>query len=202
MMIRHAERYPILDWEKVDEPLLTDKGHADAFRLGQELAELDSVELYHSPSPRCRQTAEGIHTGIMQQNGRSRIVGHLPELAGQRIVMQGWNRVVKIVEEHGWPSFCRMWFDGELFGGLVIPLEQAASIQLRFLRAQLESGGPSKVNVTHDFMISIFREHFFGIRHDKVGLPDFLDGIVAYRTDARMHLRYHENECRIDLSEI
>jgi len=199
ILLRHAERHPIVNWEKVDEPLLTEKGHIDSFKLGQELVQLSPVNLYHSPSPRCKQTADGIHNGILNQSGMSRIVGHLSELAGRDIITGDWNDVVKIVEKHGWPFFCRKWFDGELPGALAIPLEQAAHVELLFLVEQLESKEASKVNVTHDFLVSVLREYFFGTRHEDIGIPDPLDAIAAYLSHEGIHLRYHQNECIVKL---
>ncbi len=194
ILIRHAERHPIVDWERVHEPLLTEKGKLDSVELGQELAELSPLELYYSPSARCRQTAEGIHQGILTRDGASRLASHLSKLAGETILPGKWNDVIRIVREHGWPYFCRKWFDGELPEDLAIPLERAAYAEIEFLAEQLQSKESSKITVTHDFLITVLREHFFGIRHEDVGIPEPLDAIAMYLSSVGMHLRYHEHE--------
>jgi hypothetical protein len=194
ILIRHAERHPIVDWQRVHEPLLTEKGKRDSLEFGRALVGLSPVEIYHSPSERCRQTAEGIHQGILKRDGASRLASHLPVLAGETIIPGKWSDVVKIVSEHGWPYFCRKWFDGELPGDLAIPLERAAYVEIEFLAEQLQSRKSSKINVTHDFLITVLREYFFGIRHEDVGIPEPLDAIAVYLSQIGIHLRYHEHE--------
>ena len=199
IIIRHAERDPIEFMANALEARLTDNGKADAFQLGRSLARYNPVNIYHSPVPRCLQTAESILEGIVSCNEPATIVGYLLELGGPYITST-WDAVVNSIEKFGHSAFIRKWFDNELPSNLIMPLPDAAHMQLGILVNQLQSGNYSSINITHDWNIMILREYFFNLRHEDIGDPDYLDGVCAYLYQDRLHLRYHEHERTIDLS--
>ena len=199
IMIRHAERDPIEIMANALEARLTNNGKSDAYKLGQRLARYNPINIYHSPVPRCRQTAESIFEGIVSCNESATIVGHLLELGGPYITST-WDSVVKSIEELGHSMFIRKWFDNELPSNLIMSLPEAAHIQLNILINQLRSGHSSSINITHDWNIMIVREYYFNLRHEDIGDPDYLDGVCAYFQQDGLHLRYHEHERTIDFS--
>jgi hypothetical protein len=159
------------------------------------------IKLYHSPVPRCAQTAESILAGIMKENHKAELAGFMLELGGPYIT-GNWDEIVKSIERYGHSVFIRKWFDNELPPALIMPLPDAARSQLNILAGQLRSGGTSTINVTHDWNIMIFREYFFDLKHEDIGDPDYLDGLCAYLDDSALHLRYHEHERIIPLRQI
>lgn len=199
IMIRHAERDPIEFMAHALEARLTNNGKSDAYKLGQHLAKHNPITIYHSPVPRCRQTAECIFEGIADCNGSATMAGQLLELGGPYIT-GNWDSIVKSIEEFGHTLFIRKWFDNELPSNLIMPLAEAAHIQSNILIDQLRSGNSSSINITHDWNIMIVREYYFNLRHEDIGDPDYLDGVFAYLLQDRLHLRYHEYETTIDLS--
>jgi phosphohistidine phosphatase SixA len=199
IMIRHAERDPIEFMTRALEARLTANGKSDAFKLGQCLARYNPINIYHSPVPRCIQTAESIFDGIVSCNETATLVGHLLELGGPYITST-WDAVVNSIEKFGHSLFIRKWFDNELPANLIMPLPEAAHIQLNILANQLRSGNSSSINITHDWNIMILREYYLNLRHEEIGDPDYLDGVCAYLHQDRLYLRYHEHERTIDFS--
>lgn len=200
LLIRHAERHPIEAMSNALQPLLTAKGKSDAYRLGGTLAHYSPVTIYHSPVPRCVETAERLRDGIVGARGKALIAGYLLELGGPYIT-GSWDMIVKSIEELGHSVFFRKWFNNELPATVVMPLREAAEIQLNILVRQLRSGDGSTINVTHDWNIMMIREYYFRLRHEDIGDPDYLDGICAYIQDGMLHLRYHAHDQIISLPQ-
>jgi phosphohistidine phosphatase SixA len=201
LIIRHAERYPIERMINALEVQLTDRGKIDSYKLGEKLAGFCPINIYHSPVPRCIQTAESIYEGIQSLDSRAKVSGYLLELGGPYITGD-WSAIAASLEELGHTQFIRRWFDNELPPSLIMSLQEAALIQLKILLNQLISTQVSSINVTHDWNIMILREYYFKLKHEEIGDPDFLDGLYAYLSGGKIILRYHENETIIDISDI
>ncbi len=82
VILRHAERYPVVDPLTHSQVLLTEKGLEDAYNRGKVLSFLKPVTFYASPVPRCQQTAEGIAKGIFNPDGTPPQVTYLYALGG------------------------------------------------------------------------------------------------------------------------
>ncbi len=190
IILRHAERYPIVNPLDHAELLLTEKGHLDSYELGRSLGLMNPVTFYSSPIARCQQTAEGISKGIQSLNGMAKPINYLYNLGGPYI-LGDWLEIADIIKEHGINTYLRKWFDGELPTDLLMSLEEAAQLEMQILKNQLE-GNETAINITHDWNIMIMRQYFFNLRHEDVGPPGFLDGIIAYMDNEKIYLSYHE----------
>lgn len=179
ILIRHAERYKIQTMAEAIHPTLTEKGKNDAFLLGQELSQHHPLSIYYSPVTRCKETAENIIRGISSKNYTPHNGGFLLDLGGPYI-KGDWNIIAKIVDDIGQDIFIRKWFNGEYSADLIMPLDEAARLQLFLHVQQLQKEEHSTLNVTHDWNIMILREFFLDISHEKAGSPDFLDGLYFY----------------------
>lgn len=191
--IRHAERYPIDDMKDALQIRLTGKGHIDSMNLGKELAPHGPFSLFHSPVPRCMETAQMINDGITSSGIESKLSGELLELGGP-YVKGDWVELVKRTREAGPSAFVRQWFDTDQHDDLMVPLETAAETSLAFLQDQLETLSTSVINVSHDWNIMILREYFFQIRHEDYGMPDFLDGLALFNDSGKTVLSYHDRQ--------
>ena len=190
VILRHAERHAVTSMETSRTVLLSDQGHADAYELGQTLAALSPVKIYHSPVRRCEQTAEGIARGINDRNGRCELPGPISELSEHgHLITADWDRLGAIVREHTPGLLPREWF---------MPLKEAAYFQLRILRNQLEENSASTINVSHDWNIMAMREYFFGFRHEDIGGLGYLDGLTAYLEAGKLYLCYREHRHPMD----
>jgi len=200
IIIRHAERHAIDDMTNALQILLTEDGHRDSFNLGTELSEFNPGNIFHSPVPRCRETAEAINEGLVEAGVESIVSGHLFDLGGPYL-KGDWHEVVKLTTELGPLPFVRKWFSNELPKGLMLSLEQSAKVGLQVLIDQLRSGKGTTINISHDWNIMVLREYYFDLSHEEIGVPDFLDGMAAFIEGNSLHLFYHDDERMIDLSQ-
>jgi hypothetical protein len=201
IILRHAERHPIINYTDAFDLCLTEKGKTEAYEFGQLFKKFDSVKLYHSPVLRCRQTAEGIVAGILSINKKASIVGYLLDLGGP-YVTSPWEGITAMVERMGQSAFVRKWFNNEFAPDYIMPLNLAAKSQLQILIKQLHPDNSSTINVTHDWNIMLLREYYFNLRHEDIGEPDYLDGLYAYIQNESLHLVYNEHKKIIDLTSI
>jgi len=200
IMLRHAERFPIHNMADALNLPLTSKGKNDAYLLGQNLARYSPFTIYHSPVPRCRETADSIREGILSVNQQATLEGLVLDLGGPYIT-GNWEAIVSSIEQMGHAGFVRKWFDNELPSNLIMSLPKAAHIQLMILVNQLRSHKTSTINVTHDWNIMIMREYYFKFRHEEIGDPDYLDGVYAFFNNGKLHIGYHEHVRTITLPD-
>ncbi|UCB46515.1 MAG: histidine phosphatase family protein [Spirochaetota bacterium] len=196
IIIRHAEREQFILGSNND-PLLTQRGHEDAFRFGQEMKTLTPVSVYHSFIRRCQQTAYELCRGITDQNGSCKIVGETVEL-GPALFVVNREGVLTSFQKHD-SAFLRLWFDGKLSEDLIVPLDGAARKCLDLLINQLSGKEITTVNISHDWNIMLVLEYYFQLRHENIGYPDFLTGIAAYRDNNTLHLQYGQHRCTLEL---
>ncbi len=202
IILRHAERPPVVNLLRHRDALLTVRGKRDSFLLGQKLTGVCPVRVYHSLVVRCQQTARAISGGLQDQSGSCESVEPLAELADYGSIATGdWREIVEIVKRYS-PFFLRKWFDGKVPSDRFMPLRKAAYFTLSILVRQLTEMRTSTINITHDWNIMPMREYFFSLRHEEIGKLDFLDGIAAYITEDKVCVVYHEHNKEIDLSSI
>ncbi len=197
VLARHAERFPIESVNDTLEALLTEDGRAAARGLGAKMSRFADLTLFHSPVPRCRQTAEEIANGARAAGVVSRVLGSKFELGGP--YMNDWESVMKRVLATGAGGFVRDWFAGKLPVGLAVEPEAAARQQLEILLGQLVGGMPGlTVNISHDWNVLLLRHFFLEIDDRALGWPDYLEGLAAYRegNDTILSLGPHRNVIR------
>ncbi len=180
LMVRHAERFEITRYSKPLHALLTEQGKADAVEYGKAAAALSPLTIYHSPVERCRQTAEGIARGIEEAGGEVERQGPCREL-GDPYVMDNYDSTWELFDRFGPDGFFREWFSGRLSRDILLPLKEAAEIGRNCLREINAKHDNSVLAVTHDWNIMIIREFFLKQRHEDIGMPGFLEGLVYYR---------------------
>lgn len=187
ILVRHAERYPIKEMRHALIAPLTDRGRNDAASFGLQLSHIGRIDIYHSPVPRCKETAEWIRNGLINGRAEATIVGHLEGLGGPYAVGP-WEDLASMVDRMGHSRFVRAWFNGDIPDTLIMPLPQAARHQLNILIDQLRHGDRSTINVTHDWNIMAMREYYFNLKHEDIGDPGYLDGLWATLKDDAVRL--------------
>lgn len=196
LLVRHAERDHISDLSRHEEAMLTVNGHACAAAGGRligqalhavvaEAAHVDGapvdVALVHSPIPRCRDTALGLHKGVVEAGRRAHVVGERPAFGASYLKDTGG--LARAYLKHG-KNFVRAWFDGEIDAAYIDTCDVVAERQLRALQESLTEHS-LVVAVSHDWNIAAIKEHALGLRFEDAGWPQFLDGVVAWFDDAR-----------------
>ncbi len=200
IIIRHAERHPITDMSQALDARLTENGKHQAYALGRSLISYSPLDLYYSPVPRCLETAQSLHKGVVSASKDAVLMGPLHELGGPYII-GNWMDVVTHVKKHGQSLFIRKWFNNELPADMIMPLPLAAELHLRLIGEQLKQG-KSVINITHDWNIMVMREYYFNMRHEEIGEPDFLDGFLAYKENNSILLTYHGHSKKIPVPGI
>lgn len=185
ILVRHAERDAITDLARHEEALLTVNGHAAAAAGGRLLAGVldvaHDVALIHSPIPRCRETALGLHKGLTERGNRAHVVGERPAFGAS--YLKDHQGLARAYLKHG-KHFVRAWFDGEIDRAWIDPCDVVAQRQLDALKDGLQDHA-FVVAVSHDWNIAALKEHTLGLRFEDAGWPKFLDGVVAYIDDAK-----------------
>jgi broad specificity phosphatase PhoE len=194
ILLRHAERFSFKG--DGDEPLLTQKGHNDAYELGKELAPLAPFRIFHSPIERCLQTARGICRGVTERNRRCEITGVI-DLLGPSLFMVDREGIMRSLEENE-AGFLRFWFDGKISENIIVPMEKAAQRLLTLMTEQLSGGPDHTINVSHDWIILSLLERYFPLKHEEMEYPGFLSNVVAWRDKDGIQLQYGEHTCRIN----
>ena len=180
ILVRHAERGAITDLSRHHEVLLTPNGHACAAtsgeRLGEHVDDLDDVALFHSPIERCKETAHGLHKGLVTKGRKAVVVGERHAFGAHYLKDDAG--IARAYLRHG-RGFVRAWFDGDIDAAVIDPCDIVAKTQLTALRTALDSHA-FVVAVSHDWNIAALREHALGLRFEDHGWPQFLDGVVAW----------------------
>ncbi len=202
ILMRHAERDPI---HSVDDSLaarLNQAGKAAAHQLGQNLVDFSPLRIYHSPVPRCLQTAEAVAAGVQAAGRSADIGGQMMELGGP--YMKDWKTVMGRVLKEGAKPFVRDWFTGKLPEGLVQEAGEAAREQVRILANQLSEAQNTAciLNVTHDWNIMLVRHAYFKPDQAAEAWPDYLEGIAAYHHQGKLYLQFIDKTAELCLNTI
>lgn len=193
IIVRHAARHPIKDiWHSL-EVGLTEEGMNDARQFGASLLAFRQVRLFHSPAVRCRQTAERMMHGL-EGNGTSvAVIGEARDLCAPYLKDEA---CLGRAAEAG-KDFIREWFDGKLDRRWILDTSSAADMVMASIIARLsEPGGNGRldIHVSHDWEISLLREELFGLRHEDVGWPQYLDGILFWTDGTHINAAYGQHE--------
>ena len=201
IIIRHAERDDIKDMRDPFSALLTEKGRHDARTLGATWPASIPAHFLCSPAPRCIETAQFLQKGIAEGGGVFVDHGHIFELNGP-YVKKDWTGIAEIVNNIGHAAFMRQWFDGHVPEDVLMPLHEAATMQLNILVEQLNQNQGSYINVSHDWNIMLILEYFLNIRHEDADQPGFLEGITAVINGTHLDLYYRDEMIDVPLKEI
>ena len=182
LVLRHAERDEIPPGTFGVDISLTDNGVFCARRLGEMLSDNRRLSVTSSPVPRCVQTAGA----ILQGAGRNidivldRRLGDPgpfvvdPEVAGPLFLKSD---VLDIVR--------RQLSDSEPTPGMR-PTSDGVRMLLDLVATGLESRELLNAYVTHDSILIVLVARLFGMSIDEVGCPNYLDGLLLWRSCGRL----------------
>ncbi|HTZ19465.1 MAG TPA: histidine phosphatase family protein [Opitutaceae bacterium] len=178
LIIRHAERFPIVDAADPTRAELNPAGRAAAEYLGARLEGFSRLRLFHSPVTRCQQTAECIARGAESAGLAVTLAGPQDPLGIDYILdLAEAGRLTALHGDH----FVRLWFSGKIPANVIRPAAEIAAEKLAYLTARLdEDAGLSRLDlhISHDWNTIILRELMLGVRHEEAGWLDYLDGVA------------------------
>lgn len=171
LVIRHSIRFPILSEEEVYLAGLTPEGFAQAEEMGREIAKLRPIRrILASPVQRCIDTAASIAAGA-----------NWPETPQTEF------RLSHPHIEPVWSSLANQRSD------TVIPGPVQALLNLVFSGPAAD--GAVDIFVTHDTIVAVLAGYFLGhiFRYPDYW-PDYLEGVLLWRVDDRVYLRWRDEE--------
>ena len=178
LIVRHAEREAIPEGEFGQDVPLTPSGIESAEQLGAVLAGWRGETVRCSPLPRCVQTAAAVARGA---GWNVRVVGNsllgepgpfvTGDEAGQYFLKHGILEIVRQqLHEPTPPPGMRLTAEG-------------IKLLLNLTARGLGNDGRMRVFVTHDAILAVFMARLFGLRQDEVAWPQYLDGLILWRSD-------------------
>jgi hypothetical protein len=194
LLIRHAERFPIVDTADPTQAELNPAGRAAAESLGARLEGFSQVRLFHSPVKRCQQTAECIARGAESAGLAVTLVGPQDPLGIDYIL--DLPEAGRLTQTHG-DHFVRLWFTGQIPSCVIRPAVEIAAEKLAYLTARLEDdagAGRLDLHISHDWNTIILRELMLGVRHEEAGWLTYLDGVALEPKPGALRAVYRDRE--------
>lgn len=188
IIVRHAERYPLVSVVDSMGVGLTEKGFRDALEFGRSIPFFPKARVWYSPALRCNQTAEGIANG-MRERGTEVLV-----------FQEDWNLCGPYVKETECliqaeklgDRFLREWFEGRVDPGIIDPVPQALHMVLDPIVQKLDTAEGIDVHVSHDWDIMMMREALLGVKHEAEGWLSYLDGLALLQSGNGVEACYRE----------
>lgn len=194
IIIRHAERHPLISVVDSLGVGLTDIGLRDAYIFGLSLPHYPRVRIWHSPSLRCHQTAENIALGLNEQGSEVVLFDEDWSLCGPYVRE---TESLLLAERMG-NRFLREWFDGRVDTKLIDPVSEAVPQVLCPIIRKLKDTPGLDIHVSHDWDIMLLRESLFDIRFEEEGWLGFLDGLVFTDEKIRISAHYGDRSTLVD----
>ncbi|MBN2342768.1 MAG: histidine phosphatase family protein [Deltaproteobacteria bacterium] len=154
VMLRHADREPIVAGKDAHLAQLTDAGRASAHRLGRELQLYPLAGVYSSVIERCVDTGKHLLAGAEIDD----VV--IPDATLSSGYIENWE-IAKIEFARRDPSRIILdYLSGEQISGFG-SIADGSRRMLQFMRERMEVGKLS-LFVTHDALAMPFMQHFLG----------------------------------------
>lgn len=186
LVIRHAEREEIPAGTFGHDVNLTAEGTRAAEQLGAALSGDWALSLLSSPVPRCVQTAQALLRGA----GSSGMVRTDSRLGGPGAFIVDPETAGPLFLELPIPEIARRQLrDATPLPGMR-PTSEGVEMLLDLVTSPLGSEGKIHVFVTHDIILSVFVAALYGKDVDEIGWPDFLEGLIVWRSGDRLQLSW------------
>jgi hypothetical protein len=200
LVIRHAERFPILSALNNHHVGLTEKGFADAVEFGRSLVGYQKLRLFYSPAKRCRETAQSIARGAGEAGIEIIAIEEAPDLSGSANILDV--SCLKVADTMG-QDFIRAWFSGRIDPRTIKELAKAAEDMSAPIVGRLldqEAAGLLDINVSHDWNIMAMRENYLRLRHEDLGWLNYLDGLAFFPSGSAVGIAYGEHRAALPLN--
>lgn len=174
LFVRHSHRLNTDDPKKMITLGLTEKGKEVAIKFGTNLPKDKHLRIFHSSSPRCKQTGYSILKGFQSKGGSGEIVGNFPVL--YNIGGTGEFIAGEMMRYSG-SGFIERWHGKVYSVENVMPFVQYCSLAFSEIRKKLAHDTERQIDVyvTHDLHLMSYRKGWFGFEL-KGGWTSFLGG--------------------------
>ena len=173
LIIRHSIREPITDAKDSYRQLLTPEGIELAKTLGKTLSLYsDTFTFFHSPVPRCKQTATSIKDGIEINAKQTVDIKPFDPLKG--FFYRNWEYCAELMNTQ---EFTKKWFADEIPPECIMPIKEAGEMMLNEITS-IKDDNTTKIFITHDWNIFCLRSLFFN-SFEEIEVPTYLEGILV-----------------------
>ena len=173
LIIRHSIREPITDAKDSYRQLLTPEGIELAKTLGKTVSLYsDTFSFFHSPVPRCEQTATSIKDGIEINAKKTVDIKPFDPLKG--FFYRNWDYCAELMNTQ---EFTKKWFANEIPSEFIMPIREAGEMMLNEITS-IKDDNTTKIFITHDWNIFCLRSLFFN-SYEEMEVPTYLEGILV-----------------------
>ena len=173
LIIRHSIREPITDAKDSYRQLLTPEGIELAKTLGKTVSLCsDTFSFFHSPVPRCEQTATSIKDGIEINAKQTVDIKPFDPLKG--FFYRNWDYCAELMNTQ---EFTKKWFANEIPSEFIMPIREAGEMMLNEITS-IKDDNTTKIFITHDWNIFCLRSLFFN-SYEEMEVPTYLEGILV-----------------------
>ncbi len=170
LIIRHSIREPITDAKDSYRQLLTPEGIELAKTLGETVSLYsDTFTFFHSPVPRCEQTATSIKDGIEINAKQTVDIKPFDPLKG--FFYRNWDYCAELMNTR---DFTKKWFANEIPPEFIMPIKEAGEMMLNEITS-IKDDNTTKIFITHDWNIFCLRSLFFN-SYEEMEVPTYLEG--------------------------
>ena len=188
LLLRHAHRYPIPKGvvEHQNVPL-TMNGRQRAREFGETLPRSYSIRLFHSPVPRCKETAEYVMKGFQHTGGAAEVMGDKDFL---RINLVDQREMAHILDKMGHKQFGYRWMKGKFDETIIENPEKVASQTIKGVLALMKKEGNKTmdIHITHDLNVLAVRELISPVPNEHFDWPEYLNGIIFTQNEDKVTL--------------
>ena len=173
IILRHSIREPITDAKDSYRQRLTDEGIILAQHLGRTFSQhSDNFTFFHSPVPRCEETATSIKQGLASNGKQTLDIRPFEPLAG--FFYRNWEHCAELMNRQ---EFTKRWFADEIPTDCIMPIREAATIMLNEITNHVHDN-VTKVFITHDFNVFCLKSLFFNT-YEEMEVPTYLEGLIV-----------------------
>jgi phosphohistidine phosphatase SixA len=176
LFIRHSHRKESTDANELEKLGLTELGHEIANKFGKCLPKYRALKIFHSPSPRCRETTQYISEGFYAIGGRYEIFGTNNPINNTK---SSKDFVTSQCLRSGGIDFIQRWHDNKFSKNQIIPFHNYCLNVYEFSKRISEKTHENDIilHVTHDIFLIALRYGWFE-GSIKYKWPSFLGGFA------------------------
>ena len=189
VLMRHSAREFETGRHDLENPL-TEEGRHWARQLGERLPKALTLRGYASPPERCMETAALVLSGHDALGGA--ITRHRPvEALGVFYVLDQMKMWRGMRSAGGLAEYLGEWFAGRVPADAMMPPEMAAELACRVVTEKLTLAphdAQLDLCVSHDMTLMLVMDRLLSQKAGDFDV-EFLDAVVAYRTDTTLWLQ-------------
>ena len=186
--LRHTERHEVKP--TMDAALSTEKGKKAAFDFGERLPTNWKYHIWHTISPRTKETCKEIASGLRSNQSEGNIMGEVPVTTIHNFELfqkiQSQNQIVEDTCESS-KTFFYDWIQGKYPKNVLTSSLSFSQSIADYMQKNIVDNAVN-ILVSHDTWIAVLMHHWTGLVPD--GWINFLDGFMVqlFEKDMRLSL--------------